>query len=67
MLKDRILRSASRRFICESASIVGGILILMLATMERLTVQSTVLWIAAPLILLSLMDAGYAAEQCRIC
>jgi len=45
--------------------VVGGIAVLAVTTIEKLTVFSAMLWIASPLVLLWLMDAGLAAEQRR--
>lgn len=65
MLKDWILRSSPRRYICKVASVITGIAILALPAIEKLTAFATVLWIASPLLLFWLMDAGMAAEQRR--
>jgi len=44
---------------------VGGVVVLALTTIGKLTVFSTALWIASPLLLFWLMDVGLVAEQRR--
>lgn len=65
MLKDRLLRHSSQRYICNVVSAVGGVVVLALTAIDKLTSFATVLWIASPLLLFWLMDAGLAAEQRR--
>jgi hypothetical protein len=65
MLKDWILRSSSQKYICKVVSIVGGVVVLAVSTVDKLTAFATVLWTVAPLLLLSLMDAGLSAEMRR--
>lgn len=65
MLKDWILRSSSRRYICKLVSIVTGIAVVAFVTLERLTALSIVLWTASPLVLFWLVDVGLATEQRR--
>lgn len=66
MLKDWIFRFWSQRYICKVISIVGGIAIMGLAAIEKLTGFSTILWVSSPMLLfwgrLKMMDGEDGAD-----
>jgi hypothetical protein len=65
MLKDLILRYTSRRSTFKLAAVLAGVAILLVGTIEKVGVGQGFLWMAAPLLLLGLAEAGCAAEQRR--
>lgn len=65
MLKNRILRCSSFRYVCKLVCIAGGVAVLALAVGEKLPAALPVYWVASPLLLLWLLDTGLAAERDR--
>jgi hypothetical protein len=65
MLKDLILRYSSRRFVCKLICLLGGLAILSLGEIEKITTFAMFLWLAAPLLMLWLSEVGYDSEQRR--
>jgi len=64
MLFEMIHRLSSQRGHCKSCGVILGIAVLLAGALGGLG-KGSLLWIAAPLVLLGLVDAGYAAQQRR--
>lgn len=64
MLQDSIHRLCSQRATCKLCGVFLGVAILLAGALGRLGAVN-LLWAAAPILLLGLIDAGYAAEQRR--
>ena len=65
MLKDLILRYTSRRATFKLAAVLAGMAILLIGATEKVGIGKGFCWMGAPLLLLGLVEAGYAAEQRR--
>lgn len=65
MVKDILFLYSSKRLTIKLAAILAGTGVLAIAAIENVAGTNELFWMAAPLFLLWLVDAGYAAEQRR--
>ena len=64
MLQNTIQRLYSQRSVCKQSAVFLSIVILLVGAVIGLS-RSSLMWAGAPLLLLWLAEAGYAAEQKR--
>jgi hypothetical protein len=67
MLQDLILGYSSRRSLFKLIAVLAGMALLAIGVVEKMVEVKSFLWMAAPLLLLGLVEAGLAAEQRRCC